>query len=64
MASDDDAPDPRDPLTLLLRQDIDRLSVVELDARIEALKAEIERVAARRTFAINHKASADSLFKR
>ena len=39
---------PDDPLTLLSRQDIDRLSVDELDARVIALEAEIARTTARR----------------
>jgi uncharacterized small protein (DUF1192 family) len=55
---------PDDPLKLLARQDIDRLSVDELDVRVEALKAEIMRTEARKTYAVNHKASAEALFKR
>lgn len=54
---------PDDPLALLAKQDIDRLSVDELDARVVALEAEIARTQARRQFAVNHKASAESLFK-
>jgi uncharacterized small protein (DUF1192 family) len=54
---------PTDPLALLARQDIDRLSVDELDARVVALEAEIERTKARRVYAVNHKASAEALFK-
>ena len=54
---------PDDPLVLLAKQDIDRLSVDELDARVVALQAEIARTQARRHFAVNHKASAESLFK-
>ncbi len=55
---------PADPLALLAKQDIDPLSVEELDARVAALEAEIARTMARREFAVNHKASAEALFKR
>ena len=55
---------PDDPLTLLARQDIDALSIDELDARVAALEAEIARVMARRSFAVTHKSSADALFRR
>lgn len=55
---------PADPLALLAKQDIDPLSVEELDARVTALEAEIARTKARREFAVNHKASAEALFKR
>jgi uncharacterized small protein (DUF1192 family) len=52
------------PLTLLAKEDIDRLSVDELDARVALLEVEIARAKARREFAVNHKSSADALFKR
>lgn len=62
---DDDGPlRPDDPLTLVARQPLDPFSVAELDARIAALEAEIERVRAHRQQAVNHKAIAESLFKR
>lgn len=63
---DDDlfASKPNDPLALLAREDIDRLSVDELDARVAALEAEIDRVKARRAYAVNYKASAEALFRR
>ena len=35
---------PGDPLVELAKQDLDPMSIEELDARIEALKAEIARV--------------------
>lgn len=53
-----------DPLVLLVRQDLDPLSVAELDARIAALEAEIERTRGKKERAVNHRASADGLFKR
>lgn len=55
---------PDKPLALLAKEDIDALSVDELDARIRALEAEIARTKARREFAVNHKSSAEALFKR
>jgi uncharacterized small protein (DUF1192 family) len=55
---------PGDPLTLLAKQDLDPLSVEELDERVEALKREIARVEARRDKAASHRANAESLFKR
>ena len=65
MDADDLLPHRRDDvLSALARQDLDPLSIEELDARIAALQREIERVNARRAFAVNHRASADALFKR
>lgn len=55
---------PDDPLTLLVKQDLDPLSIEELKLRIEALKGEIARVEARIKAASVHRASADALFKR
>jgi uncharacterized small protein (DUF1192 family) len=55
---------PGDPLVLLTRQDLDPLSVEELEERIAKLEAEIERVRAKMNAAINHRASADELFKK
>ena len=66
MAMDlDDAPSrPNDALTELLRQDLDPLSVAELDSRIAALEGEIARTRAARDRSVNHRASADALFRR
>jgi uncharacterized small protein (DUF1192 family) len=55
---------PGDPLTLLSRQDLDPLSIDELQARIEALKAEIARVEAHMERASTHRSAAEELFKR
>lgn len=55
---------PDDPLTLLQKEDIDRLSVDELDARVVVLEAEIARTKARRHYAVDHKATAEALFKK
>ncbi len=66
MDSDDIAPPPQpgDPTGLLAKQDLDPLSVAELDARVVLLEAEIVRTKARRDKAVNHRASADSIFRR
>lgn len=55
---------PDDPLTLLLGQDLDRLSVAELQARIVALDGEIARIRRKLDGAVNHLASADALFRK
>ena len=62
---DDDAPPrPDDVLTQLLRQDLDRFSVAELDARAAALEGEVARTRTKIHHAVNHRASADALFRR
>jgi uncharacterized small protein (DUF1192 family) len=55
---------PNDPLVMLARQDLDPLSVEELQARIAVLEAEIARSKQKMDRAVNHRASADQLFKR
>lgn len=55
---------PDDPLRLLARQDLDPLSVAELDARIAALEAEIVRTRAKREGASAFRAAADALFRK
>jgi uncharacterized small protein (DUF1192 family) len=61
----DDAPSrPDDFLDDLVRQDIDSLSVAELDARITVLQGEIARCQLKKDRAISHRASADDLFRR
>ena len=55
---------PGDPLTLLVREDLDPLSVDELQARIAKLEAEIERVKQKIAYAVNHRASAEAVFKK
>ena len=57
---DDDLPKPRPSVTL--GEKLDRLSVSELEERIEALKAEIVRVEAERTAKAAHAAAAAALF--
>ena len=55
---------PDDPLVLLGKQDLDPLSVHELEARIALLEAEIARVKAKLANAVNFRASADELFRK
>ena len=55
---------PGDPLVALLRQDIDRLSQDELAARVAALEGEIARCRAKMQSAVNHRATAEGLFRR
>ena len=65
MDSDENLPLRRDdPVVQLARQDLDPLSVAELDARVAALEQEIVRVRRHRDRAVNQRASADALFKR
>ena len=52
------------PADALGREDLERLSVAELEARIGLLENEIARTRRTMKTAINHRASADSLFKR
>ncbi len=66
MDTDDIAPPPRpgDPIALLAKLDLDPYSVAELDTRILALEAEIDRTRNHRDKAVNHRTSADAIFGR
>ncbi len=65
MSPDDDLPRRADDvLVVLARQDLDPLSVEELHARIAGLEAEIVRTRRKIEGAVNHRATADALFKR
>jgi len=65
MDMDDDLPRKGDDLlTRLIQQDLGPLSVIELEARMSALEAEIARTRAKMQSAVNHKASAEALFNR
>ncbi len=55
---------PGDPLKLLAKQDLDPFSVDELNGRIALLEAEIARTKARIEAAVNHRASAEAIFKK
>jgi len=65
MHMDDDLPNRADdPLRLVTRQDLDPLSVNELQDRIKTLEAEIKRTQSKISHAVNHKASAEALFRK
>ena len=65
MDLDDLFPDkPKDPLTELGKQDLDPISIDELNERIAALKAEIARVEAHIERVTRHRSAAEELFKR
>ncbi len=55
---------PDDPLTQLTRQDLDPMSVEELQSRIAILEAEIARARGRIDAAVSFRASADGIFKK
>ncbi len=62
----DEADLPRrksDLLADLAREDLDKLSIAELDERIVALEAELVRARAKREGAAAFRAAADSLFR-
>ena len=65
MDLDDIIPDrPDDPLLLLGRQDLDPLSVDELEARVLLLEAEIARVKAKIALSVDFRSTADALFRK
>lgn len=66
MNDEDARPRSRDDAVIasLGAQDLDPLSVTELHERIAALETEIARVRAKIAAAVNHKASAEALFRR
>jgi uncharacterized small protein (DUF1192 family) len=55
---------PDDPLVALTKQDLDPFSVEELKNRVAILESEIARANAKIDHAVNHRANAESLFKR
>ena len=65
MDSDENLPLRRDdPLANLVRQDLDPLSVAELEERITLLQSEISRCEGKIAFANRHRSVADALFKK
>lgn len=62
---DDDLPRKKsDLLADLAREDLDRLSIADLDERIAGLEAELARTRAKRAGAASFRAAADSLFRK
>lgn len=64
MDMDDHPPVRSDALAALLREDLDPLSVAELEARIVSLEGEIARIRHKLIAAVDHRANADALFRR
>ncbi|WOE76695.1 DUF1192 domain-containing protein [Alterisphingorhabdus coralli] len=65
MDLDENLPRRKDqPLEALVREDLDPLSLEELDSRIAVLEAEIARCKAHKAKASDHRASAEALFKK
>jgi uncharacterized small protein (DUF1192 family) len=65
MDADENLPRRKDDLVAqLAKQDLDPYSVEELEERIALLEAEIDRSRTKIRRAINHRASADAIFKR
>lgn len=65
MDPDDTMPRRKDDtLALLAREDLDPLSVEELEARIALLELEIARVKAKRDSAGAFRSAADALFRK
>ncbi|NIJ19715.1 uncharacterized small protein (DUF1192 family) [Sphingomonas naasensis] len=65
MDADENLPRRKDDLVVQLgKQDLDPLSVEELGERIALLESEIARCKSKIQRAVNHRASADALFKR
>ena len=64
--TDDDLPRPKPEscASQLAREDLDRLSVEELHARITLLKAEIARTERRLAASTDVRSAADALFRR
>lgn len=56
---------PRQPArAITVGEDLSALSIAELDQRVAALQAEIERIKAERSVKAARNAAADQLFKR
>jgi len=55
---------PGDPLVELAKQDLDPMSIEELQARIESLKAEIARAESHMQRVQTHRSAAEELFKK
>ena len=55
---------PGDPLVEVGKQDLDPMSMEELKARVETLKAEIGRVESHMQRAQIHRSAAEELFKK
>lgn len=61
---DEDDFKPGEPIVEIGREDLDPLSLDELDKRVARLEAEIERVKAHKAGKSSHLSAADQLFKK
>lgn len=62
---EDDLPRKKsDLLADLAREDLDRLSIADLDERIAALEAELARTRTKRAGAADFRSAADALFRK
>lgn len=61
---DEDDFKPGDPIVEIGREDLDPMSLEELDHRVARLKAEIERVEAHKAGKSSHLSAADELFRK
>ena len=55
---------PGQPIVELGKEDLDPLSIEELDQRVARLRAEIDRVEAHKNRASAHRSAADELFRK
>ncbi len=55
---------PGQPIVDLGKEDLDPLSLSELDQRVERLRAEIARVESHKAKASAHRSAADELFRK
>jgi uncharacterized small protein (DUF1192 family) len=63
MELDDTPRRPDGPIDELIREDLDPLSVAELEARITVLEGEIARSRRKIDHAVVHRSAADQLFR-
>ena len=61
---DEDDFKPGEPIVEIGREDLDPLSLDELDKRVARLRAEIARVEAHKAGKSSHLSAADALFKK
>lgn len=62
--SDDLPRQNNDPLEQLIKQDLDPLSMEELEDRIQKLTSEISRCESKKNFTKSHRIHADNLFRK
>lgn len=63
MTDDDSTPKPETPLSALIKEDLDPISIDELENRIKTLEEEIERIRAKIGGKKTGLSAAEALFK-